>query len=1308
MYFKIISKLVFIIILFLLEGNIISQTVDKSFEGITWSDKRPPDPEIAVGPNHIILVVNSKIAIYSKDGVLISNNNLLTFFNSITPPGDPFDPRVVYDHLSSRWVVYALSRTSDFTTSNYLIAVSQNTDPTSQWYYYKFNARLDNSTNTNNWADYTGLGYNEEAVYITSNQMYIYGTQDFQYAKIRAIKKSDLYSGVSTPAYKDFTNMLDESGGTKKSENIQPAHQFGTASKFYLMNTANDITANYVVVWSITNPFGASPVIAREAIVNVGQYNPPIAVVQKNSTNTLEPNDAKISDCVFRNGFLYGCFTIKNSTNNGNAIKYIKINTTNFSLAINDVIEAQNIYYFYPEIYPDLNDNLVLVFNKASSNDYAGVAWTYRYANTSSIGGISWLKQGEAAYYNPLNNVNRWGDYSGICLDPSDNRKVWVYGEYAKTSTTWSTWVGMINMTILIPTQFSNLIGVQNADGSLTVNNSVTVISGQSSSVYQGNNSVKTNNERFVNWNSGGLTYKHNNWNNINTEKLINHNFIASFGAEQEQNANFIDLQYSKVQLELDNILATGNSNLEFQDPWYILSNGDQPGNYWIPFASYYEPTGKEGASEKGVFLNQDYNIPGQPYYSVRAVSSQTISNYTAYFQNWSTNSAATLQNPSSLETGVVFNSGNAVVTANYKGHLISNSTNSFNTNSQRKVVRTNNGHLHMVYESMNAVWYTRSTSGGAGWESEIRVSPLGVNAKSASIAHSNDGLNKIYIVYQRDAGQSPYFEPKVVLTEYEYIDTLMVQTWSADVYTLSSYSYDTKPVVAALNNTVCVVFKPSSTSGLREKNFYYDGISTWTPHADFLVQNTTSSSTDPSISSDVQRYFLTYQNGNTTLKFLEFFRGTNDAISVYEESTISTGSPYTNNNSASISTHEGDPIISWNGHSTGIPTAVVKRRVGGVWSNFSSFASGAVRNTNNNSVDAYTDGSIIGWCNIYNQYQYVRLFVGSYSGIQNLSITNGNGQIQLSNGYDFHGIKAVVTQQPTNNIYPVTPLTYDFLYMQKASGDDNLNYGRMAIVQLAHQSDGKGKKNFVYYLGGVKVDGENIKFTEYSDTLKIKNIDMLNEVMSTEHFHLIPKSEVVLSNSYYAFDNDEYKEWKENDASFSIELVNLNGKVVKAEFNNSKFELSTITDDRSSFKLDCSNIEEGTYYLRVKCKVDKEAEYFVNNVMDEDLPSLNKGSYEEIKIEGNGIPNSYQLANNYPNPFNPTTVISFSLPKQEYATLKVYDVLGKEVAVLVDGVRNSGKHEVTFKASELASGIYFYTLKAGEFSQTNKMIFLK
>ncbi|NWG29640.1 MAG: T9SS type A sorting domain-containing protein [Ignavibacteriaceae bacterium] len=89
-------------------------------------------------------------------------------------------------------------------------------------------------------------------------------------------------------------------------------------------------------------------------------------------------------------------------------------------------------------------------------------------------------------------------------------------------------------------------------------------------------------------------------------------------------------------------------------------------------------------------------------------------------------------------------------------------------------------------------------------------------------------------------------------------------------------------------------------------------------------------------------------------------------------------------------------------------------------------------------------------------------------------------------------------------------------------------------------------------------------------------------------------------------------------------------------------------------------------------------------------------------------LPTKFSLSQNYPNPFNPTTNIEFRIADFGFVSLKVYDVLGNEIATLVNEKKPAGEYEVEFDASNLPSGIYFYQLKAGSFTETKKMILLK
>ena len=98
--------------------------------------------------------------------------------------------------------------------------------------------------------------------------------------------------------------------------------------------------------------------------------------------------------------------------------------------------------------------------------------------------------------------------------------------------------------------------------------------------------------------------------------------------------------------------------------------------------------------------------------------------------------------------------------------------------------------------------------------------------------------------------------------------------------------------------------------------------------------------------------------------------------------------------------------------------------------------------------------------------------------------------------------------------------------------------------------------------------------------------------------------------------------------------------------------------------------------------------------------------SIEDADIET--LPIAFSLAQNYPNPFNPNTTISYALPHKEFVTIKVYDVLGREVTTLVNEYKEAGRYQVVFIANGLASGLYIYRIQAGKFGAKRKMIYIR
>ena len=131
----------------------------------------------------------------------------------------------------------------------------------------------------------------------------------------------------------------------------------------------------------------------------------------------------------------------------------------------------------------------------------------------------------------------------------------------------------------------------------------------------------------------------------------------------------------------------------------------------------------------------------------------------------------------------------------------------------------------------------------------------------------------------------------------------------------------------------------------------------------------------------------------------------------------------------------------------------------------------------------------------------------------------------------------------------------------------------------------------------------------------------------------------------------------------------------------------------------DSTGVPGNEYFFRVRAYNSDVASVYSNEV---------HLTLTGVKANGTGIPDKFGVSQNYPNPFNPTTVISYQLPVNSMVTLKVYSVIGKEIRTLVNGRESAGFHSAVFVASDLPSGVYFYRMQAGKFSETKKLMVIK
>jgi photosystem II stability/assembly factor-like uncharacterized protein len=163
----------------------------------------------------------------------------------------------------------------------------------------------------------------------------------------------------------------------------------------------------------------------------------------------------------------------------------------------------------------------------------------------------------------------------------------------------------------------------------------------------------------------------------------------------------------------------------------------------------------------------------------------------------------------------------------------------------------------------------------------------------------------------------------------------------------------------------------------------------------------------------------------------------------------------------------------------------------------------------------------------------------------------------------------------------------------------------------------------------------------------------------------------------------------EQNNSGFEIQRTNANENNWK---KISFIQGNGTTNESKNYSYEDRNISSGKYQYRLK-QIDFNGNYEYHALAN------------EVEI---GAPKKFALSQNYPNPFNPYTKINYELPITNYVSIKIYDVNGKEVAQLINQNQKAGYYTVEFNASNLASGMYFYRIQAGEFSATKKMILIK
>lgn len=432
----------------------------------------PPDIRGAAGPNHVMETTNQEFKIYTKTGSLVSTVSITTFFSSTGGSGY-FDPHIVYDPNNGRFIICIDGNVSNGHGGIFL-AVSQTSDPTGSWYVYSF----DGIGNTTDFLDYPLLGFNTNWVIVTGNDFLGSGGNT---GKIYVLNRAGLYSG-SIGTVTTFTDANVFS--------LAPAQTYDASQTTeYMVEdwNGNSGSNGYVRIGKITGT-ATAPIYTSGTTLGVNQpwSETSIGAKQSGSSQTIEDGDTRVGNALYINGSLWFCQTafLPASSPTHASVQWWQVNAATPTVQqFGRVDDATgSMFYFYPSINVNSNGDALLGYCQSSSTTYASAAYSVRASadavNTLQNGYM--YKAGVANYYKTYGGGrNRWGDFTGTAVDPSNN-SFWNFSEWANTSNKWGTVIANVVVTAAAPCNVATGMNTTNiADNSATFN--WTAVSGATS-----------------------------------------------------------------------------------------------------------------------------------------------------------------------------------------------------------------------------------------------------------------------------------------------------------------------------------------------------------------------------------------------------------------------------------------------------------------------------------------------------------------------------------------------------------------------------------------------------------------------------------------------------------------------------------------------------------------------------------------------------------------------------------------------------------------------------------------------------------
>ncbi len=424
-----------------------------SFEGLHFGTNgpytnrlTPPDVQVAVGPDHVVEMVNVLGRVSTKQGVEVQTFPLSTFFGV---PSTDFisDPKIHFDTESGRW----FASITDVTIGSVLLEVSATDDPTGSWSAYRV------STITG-CADQPLLGFSDLVVIVSANDYSSCTSGNPSYLGVQywVVNKTDLVSGA--------TARTMSFGPDPTLFSVHPAQSLRPTDTQFMVTTGSGPTST-LTLYSVT---GVPPGLVLVTPQNLGIRSTtiPPSAPQLGSRSTLDTADNRVQDAMWADERLWlaladGCIPAGDNRVRS-CVRLIEVDTANGTIAQDFDVGISGKYLFYPALRTDAADNLVVVFGYSSATEYPEMRVATRSVHDppNTIGAPQVIRAGEGPEASgcPNNSVCRYGDYFGASQDPSDPGIVWVAGEYG-TANGWATFIAAMAETVQLSVAYAVLGG---------------------------------------------------------------------------------------------------------------------------------------------------------------------------------------------------------------------------------------------------------------------------------------------------------------------------------------------------------------------------------------------------------------------------------------------------------------------------------------------------------------------------------------------------------------------------------------------------------------------------------------------------------------------------------------------------------------------------------------------------------------------------------------------------------------------------------------------------------------------------------